>query len=166
MGIKPPSDIVLDVARAADPVKLQTASRKLMELSDSGGATEFAEVFNSMPHRGGTATKDPYAIQVISQNQTTLGSAAKPGSAYQQFEAFVLQSFIESMLPKDSEATFGKGTAGSVWRSMMAEQIGAQIARAGGIGIASKLLAGRAVSANENAVASPTVAGHASESET
>lgn len=153
MGIKPPSDIVLDVARAADPVKLQTASRRLMDLSNSAGSTEFADVFNSMPKAGVPMARDPYAVQVISRNQTTLSNSTKAGSAYQQFEAFVLQSFIESMLPKDSEATFGKGTAGGVWRSMMAEQIGAQIAKAGGIGIAAKILAARSTLTNEEPLA-------------
>jgi Rod binding protein len=149
MGINPPSDIVLDVARAADPVKLQTASRRLMDLSNSAGTTEFADVLKSMPRVGAPMGRDPYAVQVISWNQTTLSNSTNAGSAYQQFEAFVLQSFIESMLPKDSEATFGKGTAGGVWRSMMAEQIGAQIAKAGGIGIAAKILAARPMSKTE-----------------
>lgn len=145
MGISPPSDIVQDVARAADPAKLQAASRKLMELSTGAGATDFADIFNTLPNAGAPMVKDPYTVQLASRNQTILSGPGKAGSAYQQFEAFVLQSFIESMLPKDSESTFGKGTAGSVWRSMMAEQIGAQIAKAGGIGIASKVLGGRSL---------------------
>jgi hypothetical protein len=44
------------------------------------------------------------------------------------------------MLPKDAENTYGKGSAGSIWKSMMAEQIGAQLSRAGGIGIAKHIL--------------------------
>jgi flagellar protein FlgJ len=145
MGISPPSDIVQDVARAADPTKLQAASRKLMELSTGAGATDFADVFKTLPNAGAPMVRDPHTVQLVSRNQTILSGSGKAGSAYQQFEAFVLQSFIESMLPKDSESTFGKGTAGSVWRSMMAEQIGAQVAKAGGIGIASKILADRSL---------------------
>ncbi|MBZ6079334.1 rod-binding protein [Microvirga puerhi] len=144
MGISPPSDIIQDVARAADPMKLQAASRKLMELSNGVEGPEFAETFRSLQNVGSSFIRDPVTAQVMSRNHATLASSGKAGSAYQQFEAFVLQSFIESMLPKDASATFGKGTAGSVWRSMMAEQIGSQIAKAGGIGIASRLLAGRA----------------------
>lgn len=143
MGISPPSDIVQDVARAADPVKLQAASRRLMDLAAGADATEFADVMKSLSPPGGLAVRDPYMVQMASRNQTALSGYGKVGSAYQQFEAFILQSFIESMLPKDSDVSFGKGTAGSVWRSMMAEQIGAQIARAGGIGIASRMLAMR-----------------------
>ncbi|WP_445502363.1 rod-binding protein [Microvirga sp. G4-2] len=44
------------------------------------------------------------------------------------------------MLPKNAENTYGKGNAGSIWKSMMAEQIGTQVARAGGIGIAEHIL--------------------------
>ncbi len=34
---------------------------------------------------------------------------------------------------------YGKGNAGGIWKSMLAEQIGTQIAKAGGIGIAKML---------------------------
>ena len=44
-------------------------------------------------------------------------------------------------MPKQSSALFGTGTAGDVWKSMLAEQIAAEMARAGGIGIAEHLKA-------------------------
>ena len=69
--------------------------------------------------------------------------STKAKKAHQEFEAFVLQTFVESMLPKDAENTYGKGSAGSIWKSMMAEQIGAQLSRAGGIGIAKHILGSR-----------------------
>ncbi len=58
---------------------------------------------------------------------------------YRKFEAMVLQNFVKSMLPADSEDVHGKGTAGEIW-GMMAEQIGDVISRAGGIGIAASLM--------------------------
>ena len=57
----------------------------------------------------------------------------------EQFEGFVLRTFIESMLPTENSAFFGEGTAGSIWRSMMAEEIGNEIAKGGGIGIADTI---------------------------
>lgn len=57
----------------------------------------------------------------------------------QQFEAFVLQSFIQSMMPNDASSVYGEGTAGSVWKSMMAEKIAKEIAENGGIGIAKMI---------------------------
>ena len=65
--------------------------------------------------------------------------AASPAEPYRQFEAFVLQTFIESMLPKDANHVFGDGIAGSFWSSMLAEQIAGQLAEAGGLGIADTL---------------------------
>lgn len=56
--------------------------------------------------------------------------------AAQEFEAFVLQSFIEAMLPKKAGSVFGGGTAGEIWRSMLAEQVAKEVARSGGVGIA------------------------------
>ena len=47
------------------------------------------------------------------------------------------------MLPKSSEATYGSGTAGEVWRSFAAQEMGDTIAKGGGIGIADRLLAGQ-----------------------
>jgi peptidoglycan hydrolase FlgJ len=69
----------------------------------------------------------------------------------QEFEGFVLRSFVEEMLPKENTEFFGAGMAGDVWRSMMAEKIGEEIAAAGGIGIADML------------AQSPTLAGRAGE---
>ncbi len=56
--------------------------------------------------------------------------------APQDFEALVLQSFIQEMLPKKSEQVFGGGVAGDIWRSMLAEKLAAEVAERGGIGIA------------------------------
>lgn len=57
----------------------------------------------------------------------------------QQFEGFVLRTFVEAMLPKDGTSFFGSGTAGGIWRSMMAERLGEELAAGGGIGIADLL---------------------------
>lgn len=67
----------------------------------------------------------------------------KTEETYRQFEAMILQKFIGSMLPQDSEELYGKGTAGEIWKGMMAEQLGAVLAKGGGIGIADRMLADR-----------------------
>ncbi|WP_416186596.1 rod-binding protein [Fulvimarina uroteuthidis] len=69
-------------------------------------------------------------------------------SPMQQFEAFALRSFVESMLPSEATNFFGAGTAGNIWRSMMAEQLGNQLARGGGIGIADMISSDRGVAAD------------------
>ena len=69
-------------------------------------------------------------------------SRAAGSIAYGQFEAFVLQSFVQSMLPKNATNVFGKGSAGEFWKSMLAEKMGDELARSGQVGIARRLAAG------------------------
>ena len=58
-----------------------------------------------------------------------------------KFEGFVLQTFIETIMPKDSESTFGSGLAGDMWKSMLSEKIANVVASRGGLGIANRILA-------------------------
>jgi peptidoglycan hydrolase FlgJ len=71
------------------------------------------------------------------------GSASMPKAAGMdaphKFEAYLLQSVFEQLLPRDSDSTFGSGFAGGVWRSMMAEHLANAVTAHGGFGIASKL---------------------------
>lgn len=141
MAISPPSDIVSDVARAADPARYQAAAQKLAAGASPADGASFDEAVKMASGRsvaGGGF--DVYTMRNSLRNDAELTSTSKAKQAHEQFEAYVLQTFIESMMPKDAENTFGKGTAGSVWKSMMAEQISAQITKSGGVGIAKHLL--------------------------
>jgi Rod binding domain-containing protein len=79
-----------------------------------------------------------------------MADATKPGAkpatraeeAYRGFEAMALSTMIEAAMPDESSVIFGKGTAGSVWKSMLAQQLGEQMAKAGGIGLAAQLARG------------------------
>lgn len=136
MAIKPPSDIVLDVVRAADPARQQAAVEKLTG----------RPVTESTRHEFASFVGDVRpAAQPAACGQTMARSGGQEvPDAYRSFEAFFIQSFVESMLPKGSAANFGSGTAGEVWRSQLAEKIGTEIAASGGIGIADRLLANEA----------------------
>jgi len=68
--------------------------------------------------------------------------AHKTVDAAQKFEAFVLQTFIQEMMPKESEAVYGSGISGDFWKSMMSEKIAEQVAERGSIGIADYVRAG------------------------
>src|SRR5690348_17070979 len=63
------------------------------------------------------------------------GSVKKGADPAEKFEAFVLQSFIQDMMPKSAEGVFGSGLAGDFWKSMMSEKIAEQVAARGGLGI-------------------------------
>jgi hypothetical protein len=137
VAITPPSDIVLDVARAADPERYRAAVERLTNLRASAAAV---------------ASRPPAAPERRAAPATAVANDGgfQPGApvrnrrrldAYGQFEAFVLQSFVQSMLPKNATNVYGRGTAGEVWRSMLAEKIGEELARSGQVGIAQRLAA-------------------------
>ena len=144
MAISPPSDIISDVARAADPARLQVASRKLQEGASPADGTSFDDAVRAASEKPlMMAGADIYSLRNSLRNDAESAGAEKARQAHQDFEAYILQTFVESMLPKEAENTYGKGSAGSIWKSMLAEQIGAQLSKAGGIGIAEKLLNAR-----------------------
>ena len=121
MAISPPSDLVLDVVRAADPGDVREAHRKLLAKSSEATGTNF----------------EPLAARPVGA-RVQAGSGNVP-EAHRAFEAMVLQSFIKSMLPDEAENLYGSGTAGDIWKGMMAEQLGKALAEGGGIGIAEQL---------------------------
>ena len=144
MAISPPSDIISDVARAADPTRLQAASRKLTEGASPAEGASFDDAVKAAADRPLMMPgADIYSLRNSLRNDAETANADKVRKAHQDFEAYILQTFVESMLPKDAENTYGKGNAGSIWKSMLAEQIGGQLSKAGGIGIAERLLDAR-----------------------
>jgi peptidoglycan hydrolase FlgJ len=57
--------------------------------------------------------------------------AKNANKARKSFEAFALQVFIGSMLPKENAQLFGTGSAGKLWQSLLAEKLADQIASSG-----------------------------------
>ena len=137
MAISPPSDLVLDVVRAADPAQVEAAAAKLKASKAAFAATSLAE-------KGAGFTA---AVDILSNagsrsglaNATSSVKASEVPKVYREFEGVVLQNFLKTMMPEDTEAVYGKGNAGEIWKSMMAEQIGAAIAERGGVGIAEQM---------------------------
>ncbi len=123
MSISPPGDILLDVVKAADPAMVETAQRRLK----SAAAADAGGKFDAL-------VKAPAILAGSSM------PAKPPTDVATKFEGMVLQSFIETMLPKDSENTFGSGLSGDVWKSMLAEKIANVVAERGGIGIGNRIL--------------------------
>ena len=87
--------------------------------------------------------------------------AAAPES-FRRFEAMVLQTFIQNMLPKDGAAVYGKGMAGDMWKSLLAEKVAGVVAERGGIGIADRMLGGH-YAAEAKPVAETAAAGQAAD---
>lgn len=132
MAINPPSDIVLDVARAVDPTALEAARVNLM--NRIGAAKQ--------------AVGEAFSVADARMEGAKPAKAQQP-EAFKRFEAMVLQTFIQNMMPKNTEAVYGGGMAGDMWKSLMAEQMAGVMAERGGIGIADSLLADSYVSGKE-----------------
>lgn len=142
MAITPPSDIVLDVARAADPEKYRAAVERLARLRAAAPGDEPFTVPAAPAQAPAESVSRPAAAATRTLDvATTTSQSRRRLDAYGQFEAFVLQSFVESMLPKNATNVFGKGSAGEYWRSMLAERVGEELARSGQVGIAQRLSA-------------------------
>ncbi len=126
VAISPPSDIVLDVARAVEPAALEAARRKLSSIAGTRAGDAFSTTMDASGMRG----------EPLSRIAT---GSARPES-YVQFEAMVLQNFVQQMLPSDAENVYGTGIAGEMWKGFLAQELGMQMARVGGIGISDRIL--------------------------
>ena len=126
MAVSPPSDIVLDVARAVDSAEIAEARTRL---ANASAARRAEGAFSLAETASANATR-------------TAASATTPRdkAGFVKFEAMVLRNFVEAMMPKSAEAVYGKGLAGDMWKSMMAEQVANVVAERGGVGIADRVL--------------------------
>ncbi|MEW5422255.1 rod-binding protein [Amorphus sp. 3PC139-8] len=162
MAISPPSDIVFDVAKAADPLGYAEAAARLRR--GAGAATDmaaggagFERTFDGLVRSDLRVLSDGQAgLTARANNQILFAGASLPDArdrTYRNFEAMALTSFVETMLPGDAESVFGSGTAGNVWRSMLAQHIADEVADAGGIGIADSLRSAAELRGRETTVA-------------
>jgi flagellar protein FlgJ len=155
VSISPSSDILLGVAKAADPQKYRAAVEKLARASGTTPAeaesamTAAIASAAAQPTAGGAGPRVQGASGVMGETfrsafpQDAAGKAKK--SAEKEFEAFFLQTVVDSMLPKDAKALFGSGPAGNIWKSMLAEQLANELAKSTSFGIAEQIAESRAM---------------------
>lgn len=137
MSINPVSDIVLDVARAADPVKSRVAVEAL-----SRGESNQASIGGFDHALTDTAPRNSYEAGG-SESAKILPRVEARTKAYKGLEQLILKSLLENMLPKDtSGAVFGAGTAGDIWRSFLADQLATQVGKTVDLGIIRQPITG------------------------
>jgi hypothetical protein len=160
MSIHPPSDIVLDVVKAADPARYKAAVERLTRIAAPDATSPANASFDSLIAPAGIPQDgtDTSADAGTNADGTRKSSPAEAAKAYRGFEAMTLATFIEQAMPDDDSAVYGSGMAGGVWKSMLAEQIADQMAKAGGIGIASQLSAFEKAAAGAAGVSGTTPA--------
>ena len=140
MAINPGSDLLSDALLAAEPQRAKAATERLAALSAGSSqepaASAFEEALGDEPEAAQLRLlKAPLSVSIGSQQS----GVTKPASPYEQFEAAMLKSFFETMLPSNANSVFGSGLAGEVWKSMFAESIAKSVARTKSIGIAREL---------------------------
>ena len=142
MGFNPTTDVVLDVLNAADPARASLAAERLQALASGAPASDFALDLDKAA--AAAASKAPQLPGLANARQAFAEAALASNpeaKAKVEFEAMTLNSFVGEMLPKDTTALFGQGTAGEIWRSMLSEQISRQIAKSGELGLSRRLFA-------------------------
>lgn len=127
MAISPPGDIVLDVTRAADPAATALARARL---EGKAGVASAEVAFEA-------AGDAPVAAPRLDGESASKGAVPK---SYVKFEGMVLQTFLQSMMPNDTESVYGGGMSGDMWKSLLSQTLGETMAERGGIGIASHLM--------------------------
>ncbi|MGD0762184.1 MAG: rod-binding protein [Roseiarcus sp.] len=151
MPIDPASDVVLEVVNAADPARAAAAAQRLNALAGAAAAQtgDFAQTLaQTAPSASLAAARVAGMADARSRlADATLAASDKAAKAQVDFEAVLLNGFVNEMLPKDASATFGQGLAGDMWKSMLADQMSRQIAKSGTLGIARRLFEAHPLSA-------------------
>jgi len=154
MAIQPPSDILLEVARAADPDRAAAVTRRLTNLAAASGdaGADFATALGQTSPATSAASAP---IAGMPNMRASLANVAqvqseKAKQAQVQFEALLLNSFVGEMLPKDAPEAYGQGLAGEMWRSMLADQVSRKIASSGSLGIGQRLFATHPMTASSS----------------
>jgi hypothetical protein len=135
----PGVDMIVDVARAANPQKRDMAMQRLSQMAaENATAREaFAGALAGAAKARPTQSNGPNALAPVA-SAAFRASAPAPGpasKAAEKFEALILQTFVEEILPRAEHGFYGDAASAGVWRSMSAEHISASIATAGGLGL-------------------------------
>jgi peptidoglycan hydrolase FlgJ len=168
MSVSIPSDLVVDVMRAADPARVQLATRKLAAASSTAVASaDFTAALGQADAAAAPSgdlvldvmrAAEPQRAQAAARKLVAL-AGGKP-DAYGQFESFMLRDAFEAMLPKAESGAYGDGFAGGVWRSMAAEQFASIFTSHGGLGIAEMLRQRDGTSRTADHAATTTTSNH------
>jgi Rod binding domain-containing protein len=81
----------------------------------------------------------PATIATAHTHSAKEAREARAKTVGQQFEAVYLRQMLEESMPKDSDALFGEGTSGTMWRSMLADSLATTLSKTGSIGLAQMI---------------------------
>ncbi|MFS8181000.1 rod-binding protein [Pseudovibrio denitrificans] len=147
MAIQPVSDLVLDVINQADPTEVRAATRALkapavvskdLPVSEPSWASSSFSRF--MAEAESAKAKGQEGVEQLNSMANRYSQKLDNADLGEKLESAILQTFVKSMLPKEMETVYGGGTAGTMWKGLMAEQLANQLAKSGSIGLAEMLL--------------------------
>jgi flagellar protein FlgJ len=138
VSIKPPSDILLDVARAADPAKSTAAVERLTRLGADGGVddVQFRDVLGKV--NAPRPSLPAIAELRFANMQPEKAKETAQTKAYQGFTALLLENLVDNMMPDDDDGFFGSEAGAGEWRSMLAQELGTSLSKSVDLGIGSK----------------------------
>jgi Rod binding domain-containing protein len=160
MAIDASSDIVLEVANAADPTRAAAVAQRLNALSGATGAADAADFADALAATAPAAASGPSTAPAAASGPSAADARARFSAAAEaadgkaakvktEFESVMLNSFVSEMLPKDASTVFGQGLAGDMWKSMLADQVSRQIAKSDALGIGKRLFATHPLAASD-----------------
>lgn len=158
MAIAIPSDLVLDVMRNTESIRVGAAKARLAASGPVSGDTTsiFSGILDSVP--SSAVSTDDLIVGVLDAASSDKATAAAnrlrgfsrkvevasdgvTSSPQVAFEQMVLRNMFESMLPAADSGIYGEENASSgVWRSLAADQLATTYVKAGGLGIAGSLM--------------------------
>jgi len=159
MSLGPSGDLVMDVARAADPARARAAVSRL----ESAGATiPFASVMEQsalarLVHAqetsdGGLAfARTQHGVEGVVRGE---GSGRNAGAF---FETLMLQVLLQKVIPQSGATSFGEGVAGSSYKMLMAEHLAGQMVKGGGLGISAMIE--RSLMSRQDDIRQPAILG-------
>lgn len=137
MSIRPPSDLVLDVVRAADPARAAAATARLARAEAMAepaalrtAPTQTAAAFDAAMRRASSAPIPAPAPADVD----------KTAAIGQGLEEMLMRQLLQDALPKKAASVYGAGTAGDVWRGLFAEQLAHALAGSGRLGVGARLV--------------------------
>jgi len=149
MAIDASSDIVMEVAKAADPERAAAAAQRLNALAGAAGAGA-ADFADTLAATAPAAAGEPSAADARARFAAAADAAGeKAAKVKTEFESVMLNTFVSEMLPKDASSVFGQGLAGDMWKSMLADQVSRQIAKSDALGIGKRLFATHPLAASD-----------------
>ena len=167
MTIAPTTDIIADVIRAAEPGRAASIKARLKSIASAPVDMPFSKVMTQEAARLSASVPASGPVRAPMRSAPTVADPElKSKNAMVEFEGTILGMLFSEVIPKDqSSISRAGGVGGDVWRSMLSNEIGRQLAKSGVLKLQERLFrthplgAGRdpltAAAASINSLAAP-----------